>query len=146
MNIPVSKTHGVNPTIGLCPNCNKENGEIVLVGRSNKAKCTKCNKTIYGLDQRCPECNGSLRIEAFDVAVPQHITGKSLCKTCQNNQIEMETEINNGGIPWKCEDCGSTGVIKASSEFAIQFKKDHPDHGVIFNQNSCPRCGPGLQP
>jgi len=142
MSILLSKDKGVNPVMGICPRCGKENGEILLVGRSHKYICSNCGGTIVGKQPKeCPHCGASW--DFFDKGEFEGSREKlpsSLCKECQSIIDTCKKEMELGGVPWKCEDCHSEGVIKHDSEFAINFRKENPEVGVLFNKKNCPVC------
>lgn len=56
--IKISPTHGLNPSMGVCPQCHQENGELLLLGHI-----------------KLPEDR--------DMKAPRHSLGVSLCKDCQ---------------------------------------------------------------
>ena len=146
--IPLSKKHGVNPSIEVCSNCGKETGTLALVGRCNEYKCEDCGNLIYGRsikETTCPKCNGCrIILIARDVAVPMQLTG-GLCDDCARMEKECADEVARGGILWKCEDCGSHGAIRAEADVAKAVRDKMgilPPRpcGITFTKEQCPVC------
>jgi len=146
MSIPVSKKHGINPAITVCEWCGKELNEIALVGRCNKIQCLHCNRIIYGTKKGlCPGCgSNNLKILEYDVEVPRHIFN-GLCHECTEKKAVMDKEVSEGGIYFKCTDCGSTGIIKKDHPLSkavrekMDIKAPNPC-GISFDKNDCPVC------
>ena len=143
-SIRLSKTRGVNPAMGVCPLCGKENGEILLVGAGIVYKCNNCGTKIIGKhgDSKCPDCGYSNfdRVGEFDSYRDPHVTG-SLCDECKKKLKVADEEVKKGGVPWRCSVCKSEGVITHDSEFAINFRKKYPaPTGIELNSEQCPIC------
>lgn len=149
MNIKLDKDKGVNPRLGMCPQCGKDNGEILLLGdRGFKDTCHHCGMVHYGgaSDGKCRKC-GSRINKATDrkrLEDSEKIPG-SLCVTCREQRDELKKIVEAGGVFWRCMDCGSSGVIK-KSEYADAVRKqlgiEAPKPcGVEFGKDDCPACG-----
>ena len=147
-SIPVSKKHGVNPTIGVCPNCGKENGELLLLGRCSKYECQACGRTIYGrIGPRgvCPFCKSArITLVDRDVEAPGRIpTG--LCDDCKEMFEEHKALVRQGGIYWRCRTCGSEGVVRPGTPVALMIRHKTgiaapKPCGVEFTEEQCPAC------
>jgi hypothetical protein len=160
-SIPLSKEHGLNPALTICPICGGDTNEIALVGNGNKYYCqnhpdykTVCYST---KDFDCPYCrkeqstnstqyrhHGSpVFISKFDGS-REKLTSIEPCDACKKRLEESSEELKLGGVPWRCKECGSEGVVKHNTEYAINFKamlkeKGLPERtGVEFE--SCPVC------
>jgi len=61
--------------------------------------------------------------------------------------ISHKSEVEKGGVYFRCKDCGVNGVIKAGVPFAEDVRKHHnlpapAPCGVEFTKDTgCPRCG-----
>jgi hypothetical protein len=55
-NIRLSEKHGVNPSLGVCYYCNKENGEIILPGRLRDDQ--EAPRRAIWHTHPCDECKG----------------------------------------------------------------------------------------
>jgi len=70
-----------------------------------------------------------------------------LCDKCEANDVAMKKVVEEGGIYWKCSDCGSGGAIRCGSGLAQAVREQSgikaPDPvGAEFSKNDCPVCGP----
>lgn len=146
--IPVSEEHGVNPSMGICSICGKETGEILLLGRCNKYKCSHCGKVIYGkmsVGSQCPRCGkNTINIIARDVEAPRFISS-GLCDDCKKMMEDQKAIVESGGVYWRCKDCGACGVIKADASIAAQVReklgiKPPALCGVELTKAQCPVC------
>ena len=149
-SIPVSTKYGMNAAVEVCPNCGKETGAVVLVGRCNKYKCS-CGNIIYGRFNNqtkavCSQCNGvDIVLIEYDVEAPPMLRGNP-CDACVKIERECAEEVRKGGILWRCEDCGSTGAVKADTPVAKAVRNKTgilPPRpcGVTFTKENCPVCG-----
>jgi len=145
--IPVSKRHGVNPSLAVCMNCGKETGEILLIGRCDKFVCLSCRQVVYGSAPRtCPKC-GSCRIAlaAKDVEAPWRIPA-GLCDTCAKMFEESKALVRQGGVFWKCKKCGSVGAVRPGTYLALMVRHKMgvvapKPCGIKFTKEQCPVCG-----
>ena len=144
--IPVSKKHGVNPSIGVCPNCGKENGEILLLGRCNEYRCQACGQIIYGKGrQQCPRCKSlSIDLVKNDVEAPRCIPTR-YCDACKKMFKEHKALVRQGGIYWRCTKCGSGGVVRPGTVGALVVRHKlgivaPKPCGVEFTEEQCPVC------
>lgn len=119
------KQKGLNPRMGICPNCGKDNGEIILLGaRTRKRECRNCGTVNYGSrpSDMCGRCSSLLDDATMtEIDENERIPG-SLCARCKTEKQEMKEEVEAGGVYWKCK-CGATGVIKRDSEIAKQVRE-----------------------
>lgn len=60
-SIKVSPKHGVNPSLGLCPLCGKENGEIYLLGKL-KGDAEAPRKACIRGGSPCDKCSEYMRM------------------------------------------------------------------------------------
>lgn len=62
------------------------------------------------------------------------------------DQKKVEKIISEGGIYWRCADCGMHGVIKAEFKLAKLVRKASGiatgPCGYEFTKEDCPKCGP----
>lgn len=154
---------GLNPRLCICPWCGEDNGEIALVGvEDKKYKCRNCGQQWIG-KRRCPNCEvaGEYlgRLEEGE-----KLTG-GLCDKCKEKEADMIKAVEEGGIYWKCEKCGSTGAFSAKKKLSTEISGSaevdvYPDDivsrvrkalnvpdgpcGITFN-GDCPVCQ-GLGP
>ncbi len=155
MSIPLSKEHGINPALTICPRCRGEGRDLVLAGNSNKWKCLNCDRlhVVYvgqALKMEC-ECGNRYRnnksrwenVGKFDGSKDKAIGG--LCEACEKEMAEHKKIVEAGGVYWRCKDCGSSGVIKADSDYSKAVRKElgiapPKPGGVEFDSNACPIC------
>jgi hypothetical protein len=143
------KTRGVNPRMGACPRCGKDNGEILLIGsRERKVTCRSCGTVNYGVSGRakCGKCGQYMadgKIETIEEheRIPSH-----LCDDCAKEIEEHKKIVADGGVFWRCSHCRSEGVIR-KSDFAMAVRRankldtePYQPCGVEFNEKDCPAC------
>ena len=144
-SIRLSEKYGANPAMLACPNCGKDNGEIALLGKVQEYECESCHGKIIGKrpKKECPHCqarSGFINHGEFEAAFGTRLPG-NLCDDCKKKIEEVKAEIEKGGVPWRCKDCGSEGCIKHDAEIAIDFRKEHGDNiGMEFSKVDCPVC------
>lgn len=150
MSILLSKKHGVNPSIALCSRCGEETGEIMLLGKCHEYKCSACGATTYGImagkKKECPQC-GSPKIDliAADVQVPMNLKSGEICEKCKALDMEHVALVRRGGVYWKCQTCGSAGVIRPGTPIALMVRHETqivaPNPvGIEFTSENCPAC------
>lgn len=149
MSVLLSKKHGLNPTMALCRLCGKETGEILLLGKCNKYKCSDCGFVLYGRltpeNKTCTQCGSQLESLAFDIAAPMQLRSMGLCEECTAKMEEHAALVRQGGIYWRCQTCGSSGIIRPGTKFALmvrhktQIVAPNPV-GVDFTSEECPTC------
>lgn len=148
MGLPVSRKYGVNPTMALCERCGKETGELLLLGRCNEYACRECGAKTYGRlkkDAKCSQCGSfTLYMTGQDVEAPMHLK-HGVCEECRDRDEEHATMVRQGGVYWRCETCGSTGVVRPGSGLALvtrhhaQIAAPKPV-GIDFGPDQCPVC------
>lgn len=55
MRITLSKKYGVNPSLGVCPICSEDNGEVLLLGTSLGRDVEAPHRTVRPLEP-CTKC------------------------------------------------------------------------------------------
>ena len=70
---------------------------------------------------------------------------KQPCDCCKAEMAMMADVVRKGGIYWKCDKCGNSGVIQADSATAKQVrlaaKTPAPKSiGIDFEPDQCPVC------
>lgn len=150
MSIRLHKEKGLNPRLGICPNCGKENGEIALLGSQNtKYRCGKCGATTVGGSRspaRCSVCKTTkgTMTKLGELEDSEKIVG-GLCKACEEKQKSVNEEVRRGGVFWRCADCHSEGALKAEHPFSRAVREAHKltngePCGVEFTKKDCPLC------
>lgn len=143
--IILDEEKGVNPRLTFCQRCGGETNDLMLVGNQNKVySCGQCRLIHYGsvLNIKCPRCDARNWILDHELDDNERLPASEPCDKCK----EMDNEVANGGIYWKCKDCGSNGAIKAGSQMSIdvrdQMNIKAPDKcGVEFSKDKhCPVC------
>ena len=144
MGITLDKEKGMNPRLGMCPQCGKDNGEILLLGnRGYKDVCPHCRMVHYGgaKNKVCQRCG--TRTERVQLTDGEKIPG-ALCPKCREQRDELKKIVEAGGIFWRCRDCGQNGVIRKSDYAdAVREKLKIPAPkpcGVEFSKSDCPAC------
>lgn len=149
MGLPVSKKHGVNPAIAVCEQCGKDTGELLLLGRCNEYECQDCGAKTYGrlgLKMKCPKCDSLRMIKTrTDVAAPMHLRSQGICEECRKMNEEHAALVRQGGVYWRCQACGSSGVIRPGAGLALAVRHTSgivapKPVGVDFTAEQCPVC------
>lgn len=147
-SIPISRKHGLRPVIATCPRCHKKTNDIVLVGDGKVFTCRQCKQMMlaYHRPSECSSCGSkSLVRTPYDEELP--VLG-SLCDDCTKEAAEHAEVVRQGGVYWRCVDCGRHGAIKPSDFAELVREKckiatPNPC-GVEFTKTgnpSCPVCG-----
>ncbi len=142
--IRLHKTKGINAHMTVCPRCGEDGDEIALLGSANKIyECPRCNIRQLG-SKICSKCKGSMQfLRELDDC--ERIPASEPCKKCQKELEDHKAEVEAGGVYWRCKDCGSEGVIMATSNYAKAVRDQHELHngepcGVKFSDKDCPVC------
>jgi hypothetical protein len=141
----LDKKKGVNPFLTYCPRCGGEGSELLLVGnRQYTQTCPSCGVVnIGGADYgKCNNCRGDMSgVERVKIPDGTKLPG-GLCEKCEKEVKEFEELVAAGGIYWKCK-CGASGVVKANTQTAMEFRKavgvEAPEP-VGMSVENCPMC------
>lgn len=138
--IILSQKHGVNPHLTYCPKCGGDSRELILTGAASMYECS-CGQKHIGRPEggKCVKCSSYDLTNKGEIPPETKLPG-DLCEACEKEQAEFKAEIDRGGIPFRCKDCGATGVIKAEHELAKKVRAEHGLAGLEFTKEDCPRC------
>lgn len=105
---------GLNPHMLLCERCGEAYG-IAVIGNEDKIyQCESCEVFyLAARSKKCPGCgkrSGRFVKELHDYE--PIVNG--LCKNCEEELKHLTDLVREGGLFFKCENCGSEGVIKPS--------------------------------
>lgn len=114
---------GVNPRLTVCPRCGGDTNEIVLLGNYNSIKeCVGCGARVVGPTKECAcGCRNYRVVRELDAH--EKLTSSSLCDACAAELKEHEAIVADGGIYFKCDQCGSSGVIRGSAQLAQALRR-----------------------
>lgn len=140
-SIPLHPERGLNPHLTVCPQCGQDGNEIMLIGsRENVMQCAACKVTIFGhrASEPCPKCKDRGPHSLIRKIEEHEKLPGSICDACRKERDEHRREVRAGGVYFKCSDCGVTGVIKGSSDFAKHVRETHQrqhsaklEHGLV---------------
>jgi hypothetical protein len=148
-SIRLHAKHGVNPKLTYCPRCHGEARELMLIGADDdKFSCRVCETVSFGA-RKCLKCADGGAGERSKIGEHERLPG-GLCDACEVESREHWTEVQAGGVYFKCADCGVRGVIKSGAAFAATVREAHglaapKACGVEFSTRDCPQCGPGKE-
>lgn len=134
---------GVNPRLTVCRACGKDVGLVLLGAHDYVTTCPSCNKKLIG-GGKCPKCHV---MGVNKVRLPGGLSLPiELCDDCQKKHEEAVVAVKDGGIFWRCTDCGSEGAIRKNAPLAQEVRTkmgiEPPGLcGIEFNKNErCPVC------
>lgn len=152
MNIPLDEEKGLNPIITICPICYEQTEEIALAGNSDIYECNNCHEKIISYPGKKIECKcGNIKtilspdnfklLRKFDTEKDE-VYSQQPCDKCKKILEEQEEQIKNGGIYFRCKNCGSNGVIKAGETTSNIRKQLNRKEFEIFGieYNTCYNC------
>lgn len=151
MSIRLHKEKGVNPRLTVCYKCGESVGVALLGCRDFKEVCLACGMAyIGGRKNRGDSCQGCGSDDFKREEIGEFEKIPDICDSCEKEVEDHREFVREGGIYWKCVDCGATGVIK-NSPFAVSVREQlgvkPPDPcGIEFTKKStnglsCPACG-----
>lgn len=132
----------------VCYNCGKETGEIVLLGNSDCLfECQACGSTVIGKPRavKCKKCGQRHTLKKIRRLSETERIPTGLCDSCKNIFDEMRKVVEEGGIYWKCKNCGSHGTLEAETGLAKLIREKTnikaPDPvGIDIDSDNCPVC------
>jgi hypothetical protein len=147
---------GLNPRLTTCARCGGEGRDLLLLGKADyKDICDECSAVHYGGANKdsssgrraCFHCGSSsfTRKPLEELEKVPH----GLCQACEQEVALHKKLVEEGGIYWKCKDCGASGVIKdspLSKHVREQLNIKAPEAcGLEFSKSggsiNCPACG-----
>lgn len=147
-------TLGVNPRLTVCRRCGGDGDELMLLGSQNtKCECAHCGVVFYGNPDGkardiCPKCGRAANwINRQELTPNERIPAPDYCDKCKAELAEHKQIVAEGGIYWRCKDCGRAGVIR-KNEFCdrvrerVKIAAPEPI-GVEFSKADCPACRAG---
>lgn len=90
MALRLSKKHGVNPSMGVCPICLKDNQEILLLGELPD----DAEAPMRVLSNICDECKGKIEEGFYPLVVIKDIPERMV----KNGLVSMEDAKREGHI------------------------------------------------
>lgn len=141
---------GVNPFLTYCPRCKGESPELILVGANDGVfACPECKINNIGRPDngKCGGCgyqsNSWSRTRTLKEG--ERLPG-GLCEACKKEEVDHKAVVADGGVYFKCTDCGCRGVIKKNGfadRVRERLKTPAPKPcGVEFSKDQgCPKCG-----
>jgi len=118
---------GVNPHLTYCPRCGGDGRELMLIGnRKNKITCPSCGTVNFGSrpSENCGKCKTNLRGGKVDRIEDNERLPGGLCEACEQEVMEHKRLVEEGGVYFKCSECGIEGVIRAEAPLAQEVRKE----------------------
>ena len=115
-SIMLDKERGVNPGVLGCERCGEDYG-VALYGRGGyKKKCSHCDTVNICMagTQECGNCGKYLSGKPERLR-PTEKVHSGLCTKCEEAQKATDDAVKEGGVYWKCKDCGSAGAVRHST-------------------------------
>ena len=131
-----------------CPWCHKSLDKSVDLGGANKVyQCAKCNTNFAGAawPGSCPKCRAPARQQVYVTTLEpgDPIPGMELCGECADKRAAANQALAEGGVEFRCADCGMTGIAAGTTDFAIKARADmnkpSPEPLAVTITN-CPQC------
>lgn len=147
-SINLSKEKGLNPRLTYCTRCGGDAGEIVLLGdREYKIKCSNCDCWNFGakFSDTCGKCKQTLRGGSRErIEDDEKLPSSNLCDECVKEIQKYKNIVTEGGVYFRCKQCGSEGVIKGESEYAKharEYAKIFPPDPMGIEMENCSEHG-----
>ena len=124
-NIPISKDGGVEPHMIRCSICKGDNG--LSIGVMMQAEFQK--HIIYCSRGEQSKINKQVKEKLIWTHVPadQTYITVGVCDKCiQEEKDTFKAELENGGVYFKCKECGATGMLKGDTQIA-QIVREQAD-------------------
>lgn len=148
MSIPISRDGGLEPHLTYCPRCGGETPELTIgvaywltwegpisneygfnrgqkIGVYNRGRRSPLLKTM-GLEH-VPNWLGRVHVERHE-----KLPASEPCDECKAEIEEHKQIVKDGGVYFKCAECGRDGVIK-DSPFARRVREISVDVGRSKN-------------
>lgn len=120
------KTKGVNPRMTVCYRCGKDAESIILLGKNDKkVTCSNCGTINYGCNKhdKCNKC-GFKMYNSEQEEIGEYEKIPVLCSECEKEIESFKNVVSSGGIYFKCNECGQSGVIK-KSDYSMYIRGIH---------------------
>lgn len=142
------KWKGDSPHFASCRICGKKYKVIYLGGVSRRITCNSCGHVHYsiatftnpnskGCVNHCHHCKrkfqhnrrGKGKAYSVEIIGKDELIPEGYCQKC-GKRVDKEKkafakEMEKGGVAFRCTGCGSSGMIKAGTEYAKEFRKKH---------------------
>lgn len=124
--IPLHKDRGLDPHLTYCQRCGGDVEELTIGevkeitlpdGRKTYVNRGKVHKVCKKLGYSPYEC--TIR----NIEDHERLPASQPCNKCQKELETFDNIVKEGGVYFKCTEWGSTGVIKADTEFAKAVRK-----------------------
>lgn len=146
-SIHIDKERGVNPGVLGCERCGEDYGVALYGTGGYKKKCGNCGTTNICKrgERECAKCHMVRLGPPVRLAESEKVY-IGLCTKCEEAQKATDEAVKDGGIYWKCSDCGAAGALKKDAELAKAVRAQSgisaPDPvGVEFSKEEmCPVC------
>jgi ssDNA-binding Zn-finger/Zn-ribbon topoisomerase 1 len=129
MGITLHPTLGINPHMTVCRRCGGPAEELMLIGnRTSIYRCGNrdCGITIYGhrMSEPCPKCHDRGPHEKIgEVGEHDKLPATEPCDKCKAELAEHKQIVADGGIYFKCAQCGKSGVIKNTAPLCAMVRE-----------------------
>lgn len=145
--------------LGFCPRCGCEVDKVVDQELEKKRRCPSCGAIYYGLPEKlgraraCRNCQCLYDRHTWKL-VPteewERLPIKQPCDKCKHELHMMELVVKRGGIYWRCEKCGNSGVLSEHSKISKQVRElaktpAPASIGLDLEPEQCPVCSGTVQ-
>lgn len=127
MSLQLHPKLGPNPHLTFCPRCGGDGPDLILIGaRTAKRKCAGCGTLLIGntLREPCGKCGDTGPHELIGHVEEHEKLPGSFCKSCEEEIKLHKAIVKDGGVYFRCQECGKQGVIRPN-EFAAAVRKTH---------------------
>lgn len=148
-NIPLHPKRGLDTHLTYCPRCGGDSNSLII-GRTTVAHVPdKPHKIItcwtFGKGK---EIQAELRRKNIDFNTREANEGErlpgDLCKKCEEELTLHRSIVEEGGVYFRCKECGCNGVIKGDSELAKEVRQSsgiEAPNPVGFEFDNCSQHG-----
>lgn len=127
---------GLNPRRTVCNKCGNDGEAILLLGIGNYvATCSKCAMVTYGVTRnyrkKCLRC-GNSKYNIRELKPSEKIP--TICNKCSAEIEKFSKMLKEGGLPFRCAECGLSGIAP-DSDYVRKYRKRALQEGLIKNIN-----------
>lgn len=141
----VDPKEGLNTRELVCPRCGTSTGSVHLGAHKFAGICNVCKIFNVGLPATMSACGNCGSLDIRPSVIPPSTKLPKLCDGCLVEISAASDVVREGGVMWRCDDCGKTGTAKAGHPIALAARAKSrilaPDPCLaLLSKKTCPVC------